>query len=352
MGSIWLIARKRLTNGVDVPYSEKRNRESDYNAWRSCAHRDPHQTSRATSRESIARPRARLPGPVHGRARRDHRERRAADPAARPALLAELAPVGDQLLHPGLRRLPAARREGVGSLRAQAPVPRRSRRVHGGLGAGWHRAVVGIPDRGARPAGVRRCARLAGGALDRHYHLPRGPRAHPRDGRLGGDRRRWRGGRPAARRDPDRVRVVALDLLHQRPRRSARVRARDALRARVAPRGASWIRSRRRAQRDRRADRPRLRDRQGAGLRLGLGADDRPARRGGRPARDVRRHRAALAPSARPARHLPDAVADRGEHRDAGGRRRDVRDLLLRHAVRAGDPAPLAGPGGPRLSSR
>ena len=137
-------------------------------------------------------------------------------------------PVGDQLLHPGLRRLPAARREGVGSLRAQAPVPRRSRRVHGGIGARWHRAVVGIPDRGSRPAGVRRCARLAGGALDRHHHLPRGPRAHPRDGRVGGDRRRWRRGRPAARRDPDRVRVVALDLLRQRPGRSARVRVGDA----------------------------------------------------------------------------------------------------------------------------
>ena len=48
-------------------------------------------------------------------------------------------------------------------------------------------------------------------------------------GVLGGDRRRWRGGRPAARRDPDRVRVVALDLLHQRPGRSrSRSRSRPA----------------------------------------------------------------------------------------------------------------------------
>ena len=81
-----------------------------------------------------------------------------------------------------------------------------------------------------------------------------------------------------------------------------------------------------------------------------LGADDRSARRGRRPARDVRRHRAALAAPARPPRHLPDALADGGEQRDAGGRRRHVRDLLLRHAVRPGDPAPLAGAGGARLS--
>ena len=209
--------------------------------------------SRATSREPVARPRARLSGPVHGRARRDDRERRAADPAARPALLAELAPVGDQLLHPGLRRLPAARREGVGSLRAQASVPRRSRRVHRGLGAGWHRAVVGIPDRGPRPAGVRRRARLAGSAVDRDHDVPRRPRAHPRDGRLGRDRRRWRGRRPAARRDPDRVRVVALDLLHQPPDRPAHVRPRHALRTGVAGRRTSRVRSRRRAQRDRAA---------------------------------------------------------------------------------------------------
>ena len=117
-------------------------------------------------------------------------------------------------------------------------------------------------------------------------------------------------------------------------------------RARVAGRRpAPDVRPGRRDHRDRRAGRPRLRDRQGPGLRLGLGSHGRADRRIPRAARRVRGDRAAQPGTADPPEHLPHPDAHGGRHRPAARRLGDVRDVLLRLAVRAGDPRLQPAPG-------
>ena len=68
--------------------------------------------------------------------------------------------------------------------------------------------------------GRRRRHRGADRALTYHHHQLPGARAQPRDGCLRLDGRRRRRRRVASWRHPRRPRVVALDLLRQRPDRS------------------------------------------------------------------------------------------------------------------------------------
>ena len=72
--------------------------------------RPPRNEADSPRRQPLGCARDRLPRPVHGRARRDRRERRAAVDPARPALLCLQPPVGRQRVHADVRRLPAARR--------------------------------------------------------------------------------------------------------------------------------------------------------------------------------------------------------------------------------------------------
>ena len=230
------------------------------------------------SHQQVAGAGDRLHGPVHGRARRDRREHRAALGAARPALLAGQPPVGGQRLHARLRRLPAARRPRRRPPRPQAAVRGRRAAVLGRLAAQRLRPVLRDADRRPRPAGPRRRARLPRRPGDHHHHLHRRQRAHQGAGRLERDRGLGRGRRPADGRRPHRPRLVALGVLRQRARRHRHDRPGVALRRRVAGRGrAPLVRPRRRGDRHRRSRRARLRDRQGAVLRLGLGQDHRTA---------------------------------------------------------------------------
>ena len=101
----------------------------------------------------------------------------------------------------------------------QAAVRRRGRPVLGRLAAQRARPVLGDADRRARPPGSRRRARLPRRAVDHHHHVHRRQRADPGARRVERDRGRRRRGRPAARRRPHRPRLVAVDLLRQRPGR-------------------------------------------------------------------------------------------------------------------------------------
>ena len=82
---------------------------------------------------------------------------------------------------------------------------------------------------------------------------------------------------------------------------------------------------------------------------MGKREDDRAVR--GRPAaaRGLRRDRAALEGAADPPRHLPPALAQRQQRRDAARRVRPVRDVLLRVALPAGDPRLQAARGRVRV---
>ena len=85
-----------------------------------------------------------------------------------------------------------------------------------------------------------------------------------------------------ARRRPDEVPRLGVDLLHQRPGRRARVRARPALRAREPLRAPDLAGRRRRRDGHGRPRAARLRDLAGARPRLELELDDRAPRRLGR----------------------------------------------------------------------
>ena len=335
-----------VTSGVDVPVgatvrSANRTGHSSSSPYSGALRHAPRRLA-----QQVARPRPRLLRAVHGRARRDDRERRAALDPEGPRALRGRPPVGRELLHADVRRLPAARRPRRRPARAQAPVPRRHRAVHLRVAARRARAVGHDAHPRPRPAGPGRRARLARRAVDHHHDLPGGRGAHQGARRVGRHRRRRRRVRPAARRHPHRPARLGVDLLRQRadrhrgPSCSPRARPRVDLGrrdARLRPRG--------RRHRHGRPRRSRLRHRQGAGVGLGLGRDarDRPA--GRRAARRLRRHRAPLRRPARAARHLPHPHADRGQRRDAPRRLRAVRDVLLQLALRAGHPGLLAAQG-------
>ena len=75
-----------------------------------------------------------------------------------------------------------------------------------------------------RPGGARRRGRhrLAHGLGLDPEHLPRGAQTVARHGRLCGDVGRGRVARPAARRHPDRCRLVAMGAVRERPHRVGR----------------------------------------------------------------------------------------------------------------------------------
>ena len=193
----------------------------------------------------------------------------------------------------------------------------RADRVPGAAGRRRRRAHPARPGRGGGPVLAARARALPG--------------LHRLDV---GDRR---GRRPAARRDADRRRLVALDLLHQHPAGRAgagRGRQDD---EDPAPPARAHDRLRRRGRADRR------RDRHPAGLRVGrddvrleLGAGDpggRDRRRGGG---RLLRHRAARQGAAAAAGDVPDEDVRGLQPRRSGHRRRPVRDHDLRARVHAG----------------
>ena len=145
--------------------------------------------------------------------------------SAWPALLARKSAVGREWLHPDLRRLPDARRPRGRPARAPAPVHRRRGAVRRRLVAQRRGPVIDDADPRPWPAGPWRRAGFPRRALDHHDHLPGQGRAHSCAGRLVGDRRRRRGLRTVARRRPHRSRLLALELLRERPGRD---RDRDA----------------------------------------------------------------------------------------------------------------------------
>ena len=130
--------------------------------------------------QPLAGPRDRLPGAVHGRARRDDRERRAALDPARAALLALEPAVGGQRLHADVRRLPAARRPGGRPARAQATVRRRasrcSRRASLLNGVAQSPTML-IAGRGLQ--GLGGALRVPRRAVDHHHHVHATPTSAP-----------------------------------------------------------------------------------------------------------------------------------------------------------------------------
>ena len=135
----------------------------------------------------------------------------------------------------------------------------------------------GHADRSPRGPGPRRGDPLAGRALDHHDHVRRGRRAEQGARDLGRDGRQRRRRRRAARRSPDEVARLGVDLLRQRPDRapsSSRTTRSVVRESRVEPGEAALRRRRRRADHER-ALAPRLRAHAGEPRRLGLGEDDR-----------------------------------------------------------------------------
>ena len=196
----------------------------------------PDEIDRPSRRKhkSVADPRDRLPRPVHGRARRDRRERRSPLHSARAALLRLEPPVGRQRVHAHLRRLPAARRPRGRPARSQAAVRGRGDRVQRRLAAQRPRADVRDADRRPGAPGPRGRARLPRRALDHHDDIHRAGGAHQGARRLERDRGRRRRGRPAPRRRAHPARLVAVDLHRQRPGRDRDAGADAALHPRVA----------------------------------------------------------------------------------------------------------------------
>ena len=195
----------------------------------------------------------------------------------------------------------------------------------------------GDADRRPRGPGPRRRDPLAGGALDRHHHLPRRLRAQQGARRLGrGRRRRRRRGRPARRR-ADRVPGLGVGAVGERADRDRRRGPRPAAdrreplgvrepRASTSPaRSASPPGSRCSSTRwSRRPDAG-----WGSGQTIGLLA------RRGRPARRLRRDRAPLGRAAGPVLDLPAADAHRRQRGRDADRRLAVLDVLLHLALHA-----------------
>ena len=258
--------------------------------------------------------------------------------------------MGGQLVHAHVRRLPPPRRTGRRPARAQAGLPRGRRRLHGRFVPERDRRLLDVADPGARPPGLRRRAHRSRRALDPDDDVRRGRGPDEGARRVGGDRHRWRRGRPAARRDPRRPVLLAVDLLRQRARRDRHVHRVAHLRARVTRRRrAPELRRPGRGHGDRGTDRARLRDRERPEGGLDVRHDVALGRARARAPERLRRDRAAPARAARPARHLHGQDAARGERDDAARRLRPLRDVLLQHALRPARARLLAASGRPRL---
>ena len=204
-------------------------------------------------------------------------------------------------------------------------------------------AVLGLAHRRPRRPGRRRGADDAGDAVDHHERLP-AARARARDRHVGRRLGARAGDRAGARRPARRARLLAVDLLHQPPRRRRRDRRHAVRHARVA-------------RRDGPADR-RLR-----GRRSDHGRPDRAdARRSSRPATGAGARRACSALFALAAAGLAAFAAierrvvvpmvdfsffrlahvPRREHRRVHRLLRDARDVLLPQPLHAEHPALLA----------
>ena len=282
---------------------------------------------------------------VHGRARRRDRERRAADDQDGPALQPGKPAVGrDRLLDPVRRRV-AARRSNGRPARPPPALHGGPRHLHDVLPARRVRLVGGLTRRVPRAAGARRGPALAGRALDPDDDLRGGTRQEPRARHLGRGLRQRRRRRSPARRRPDELPQLVVDLLHQRAGRGARVRARAAPGAREPGGcGAPPLRPARRRLDHRRSDAARLRDDAGRSARLGHERDDRAARRVRRAHRRVRRDRGALERAAAAATDVPAAHADGLQHRRAVDGRRRLLAVLPADAVHAAGAALLGAP--------
>ena len=135
----------------DVPAGTLSPKET--HVHRSHGHHD--HARRRTQRAIVARSRARLRRPVHGRARRIDRERGAAIDPARPSLQHLESAMGGQRLHADLRRLPPPRRPRRRPLRAAPHLLGGTRRLHRlepvrRIGAERSLAGDGPSDAGAR----------------------------------------------------------------------------------------------------------------------------------------------------------------------------------------------------------
>ncbi len=211
--------------------------------------------------------------------RRDRQRRDPVDPEGPQDRRVDGA-VGDHGVRDHVRGLPPARGSDGRSARAAPHLLRRPRPVHARVAdvrAGVERRGT---DRLPRGSGGGRRDHLAGRAVDRDDHLQRRSGAEQGTRDLGRARgiRRSRGS--PARRDPDQVSRLAVDLLRQRARGCRRVRADSSDRSREPRRPrTSPVRCRWRRERDRRSRPARLRDLEGAGRGLGERPDDRnPAR--------------------------------------------------------------------------
>ena len=148
--------------------------------------------------------------PADDRPRRLHREPGDPERISRPADRPGRRPVDRHGLHPDLRRLPAARRSHRRLLGPQAHLHGRPRRVRARLAHRWPRPQPGPADHRPRPAGrVRRTPGTRRAGTDQR-ELPRPEGARQGVRRHGRHLRCRRCHRPAPRRGPDRVPVMAL----------------------------------------------------------------------------------------------------------------------------------------------
>jgi hypothetical protein len=188
--------------------------------------RTPRRTSSRRPNRWPARSR---PGAAHHRhraadagARRHHRERRAARHAAFAAPARIQPELGDQLLRARIRRTAAGRRPRGRPVRQAAAVPRGDRRLRPGVDGGRVRAERDGADHRPHRAGLRRRDGRPLRAVAARRHIPGRPGADQGPRRLRRDGRARLGGWPAARRDADRVRQLALGAVHQRADRHRR----------------------------------------------------------------------------------------------------------------------------------
>jgi hypothetical protein len=211
---------------------------------------------------------------VHGRPRRDDHQRRTAADARGASHVDRRPAVGGQRLRAHVRRVPDAGRSGGRSVRAQAGVPARARRIHLVQFPGRACAELRGADRGPRRPGHWRCGTCSRVAEPAHRQVHRAARTPPGAGRVVGDRGERRPGRADRGRTAHRPHRLALGSVRERSRRDRGVRRRPSL-----ARGVDWSAGTRRARCRRSPDRyggdgrTHLRDRRDRFAPLGIAPD-------------------------------------------------------------------------------
>ena len=186
----------------------------------------PLRRSRRAAGPPLGRARRHRARPAHGRARRDHRERRAADRPAGAGLRRRAPLIRRHGVHALLRRAAAARRQDLRPDRATPGADDRADRLRPGVRARRRGADVRGPRGRPGPAGCERRVHGAGRALPDRRDLHRAARARQGVRRLRRGRQQRRRRRSAARRRAHRVRRLALVPLRQRRRGRRRDRGR------------------------------------------------------------------------------------------------------------------------------